>query len=252
MYWRGWELLGQDRAIEWDAGRDQTVASNATTWYGPVGLALAVVALVLVARAVARRTLPPVAAVLVAAPPVVLVGSAVAVGFHSGNGRYVMGGVALSAATWGIVRPFRAAAVAIVAVAATTVAPRLRQLRGEARRDPAPRGAGAGVDLDDAAEWAQNLQPELVPVTRTIREQAAPGETIALTRDAVVRPFIYAGWPDARQSTRVRGLASPRQPTPARRGPCSRTTSSARTAGGSSCAPPPWVVYRQVPGASCR
>ena len=46
------------------------------------------------------------------------------------------------------------------------------------------------------AEWAQNLQPELVPVTRTIREQAEPGETIAITRDAVVRPFIYAGWPE--------------------------------------------------------
>ena len=38
--------------LEWDANRDQTIASNATTWYGPVGLALAVVALVLVA---ARR-----------------------------------------------------------------------------------------------------------------------------------------------------------------------------------------------------
>ena len=49
VYWRGWELLGQDRAIQWDANRDQTVASNATTWYGPVGLTLAV------ARVGARR-----------------------------------------------------------------------------------------------------------------------------------------------------------------------------------------------------
>lgn len=250
-YWRGWEVLGQDRALEWDANRDQTVASNATTWYGPVGLALAVVALVLVARAVARRTLPPVAAVLVAAPPAVLVGSAIAVGFHSTNGRYVMGGLALSAATWGIVRPYRAAAVAIVAVTATTLLlgfvnyedkpPGIRLLEGPARESI----------WTMPAEWAQNLQPELVPVTRAVREHAEPGETIALTRDALVRPFIYAGWPEL-----VHRLEY------------ADSLAEAAAAGATWAVLPddvecengwllevrsrPWAVYRQVPGASCR
>ena len=251
VYWRGWEILGQDRAIQWDANRDQTVASNATTWYGPVGLALAVVALVLVARAVARRTLPPVAAVLAAAPPVVLVGSAIAVGFHSGNGRYVMGGMALSAATWGIVRPYRAAAVALVAVTATTVLlvfvnyedkpAGIRLLEGPARESI----------WTMPAEWAQNLQPELVPVTRVVRERAEPGETIGVTRDAVVRPFIYAGWPEL-----VHRLEY------------ADSLAEAADAGAAwavlphdvecedgwrlELRSPPWAVYRQVPGTSCR
>jgi hypothetical protein len=250
-YWRGWESLGQDRALEWDANRDQTVASNATTWYGPVGLALAVVALVLVTRAVARRTMPPVAAVLVAAPPVVLIGSAIAVGFHSGNGRYVMGGMALSAATWGIVRPFRAAAVAIVAVTATTVLlvfvnyvdkpPGIRLLEGPARESI----------WTMPAEWAQNLQPELVPVTRAVRAQARPDETIAVTRDPLVRPFVYAGWPELVYRLEY-----------------ADSLAEAAEAGATwavlpddvdcedgwrlDVRSPPWALYRQVPGAGCR
>ena len=101
------------------------------------------------------------------------------------------------------------------------------------------------------AEWAQNLQPELVPVTRTIREQAEPGETIAITRDAVVRPFIYAGWPAL-----VNRLEY------------ADSLSEAADAGAAWAVLPddvecengwrlevhsaPWVVYRQVPDASCR
>ena len=250
-YWRGWELLGQDRAIQWDPDRDQTLASNATTWYGPVGLALAVVALVLVSRAVSRRTVPPVALVLVAAPAVVLVGSAVAVGFHSGNGRYVMGGVALSAATWGIVRPFRAAAIAIVAVATTT----LLLVFVNYEEKPAGIRLLEGPSRESIwtmpAEWAQNVQPELVPVTRSIREHAGRGETIALTRDPLVRPFIYVGWPGlVYRLTYADSLAE------------------AARAGATWAVLPddvdcevgwrlelrsrPWAVYRQVPGASCR
>jgi hypothetical protein len=251
VYWRGWELVGHDHASEYDPSRDPTVASNATTWYGPVGLALAVVALVLVARAVRRRTLPPVAAVLVAAPFFVLVGSAIGVGFHTTNGRYVMGGVALSAATWGIVRPVRAAAVAIVAVVATTLVlafvnyedrpAGIRLLEGPARESI----------WTMPAEWAQNMQPELVPVTRIVRERAEPGETIALTRDSLVRPFIYAGWPDI-----VHRLVY------------ADSLAEATAAGGTwavlpddvACEDgwrlelrsPPWAVYRQVPGTTCR
>jgi hypothetical protein len=95
-----------------------------------------------------------------------------------------MGGMALSAATWGIVRPYRAAAAAIVAVTATTVLlvfvnsedkpAGIRLLEGPARESIRTM----------PAEWGQNLQPELVPVTRVIRKRAEPGETIAATRDA--------------------------------------------------------------------
>jgi len=251
MYWRGWELLGQDRVVAWDASRNQTIASNATTWYGPVGLALCVAAFVLVVRAVARRTLSPVAAVLVAAPAVVLVGSAVAVGFHLGNGRYVMGGVALAAATWGMVRPYRAAAVAIVAVAATTVLLVLVNYEDRPAGIRLLEGPARESIWTMPAEWAQNVQPELVPVTRHVRENATPGETIGLSRSALLRPFIYFGWPDIvyriafADSLAEAGRAGAAWAVLPDDVDCEdgwrREVRSA-----------PWVLYRQVPGASCR
>jgi hypothetical protein len=250
-YWRGWNLLGQDRAIEWDADRDQTIASSTNSWYGPVGLALAVVALVLVAREVRRRTLPPVAAVLVAAPPVMLVGSAVAVGFNSGNGRYVMGGVALSAATWGVVRTSRTAAVAIVAVTATTLLLSLVNYEEKPAGVRLLRTPARESIWTMPAEWAQNLQPELVPITRAIRERARPGETIALTRDPLVRPFIYAGWPrlvhhleyaDSLAEAAEVGAAWAVLPDDV----------ECEDGWQLEVRSPPWAVYRQVPGTSCR
>jgi hypothetical protein len=162
-----------------------------------------------------------------------------------------MGGVALSAATWGILRPYRAAMVATVAVAATTV------LLVLVNYEEKP----AGIRLLESparhsiwttpAEWAQNLQPELVPVTQHVRRNARPGETIALTRSALVRPFIYAGWPELTQRLVY-----------------ADSLAEAAEAGGSWAVLPddvecedgwrlevrsePWVVYRQVPETSCR
>ncbi len=108
-----------------------------------------------------------------------------------------MAGVALSAATWGVVLPIRAAAVAVVAVAATTVVlsfvnfeekpAGIRLIEAPARESiwRMPRGVGterpAGAGARDAAR----------PGARD-----AGRRPIALTRDALVRPFIYAGWPD--------------------------------------------------------
>ena len=81
--------------------------------------------------------------------------------YHDLSGRFVMGGVALSAATWGLVRPFRAASAAVVAVAATTV---LLSLVNSAEKP-------LGIELLEPTgrpstwrlprEWVQNTQPEL-------------------------------------------------------------------------------------------
>ena len=210
MHWRGWELLGQDRVARLGASVEPTRASNATSWFGPLGLALSVVALALVVRAVRRRSLTPVALVLVIAPAVLVVGTSIAIGYHIGNGRYLMAGVALSAATWGIVRPFRAASAAVVAVAATTLALSFvhyeEKPAGLRLLEPARHESVWGL----APEWAQNVQPELVPITREIRSRAVPGETIALTRDPIVRPFVYVGWPRLDYASRMR-TPSPRR-----------------------------------------
>ncbi len=251
VHWRGWELLGQDRVARFGSSVEPTRASNATSWFGPLGLALSVVALALVVRAVRRRSLTPVALVLAIAPAVLVVGTSIAIGYHIGNGRYLMAGVALSAATWGIARPFRAASAAVVAVAATTLALSFvhyeEKPAGLRLLEPARHESVWGL----APEWAQNVQPELVPITREIRSRAVPGGTIALTRDPVVRPFVYVGWP--RLDYRIA---------------YADTLAEATQAGATwavlpddvACKPgwrlqlrsAPWAVYRHLPRASCR
>ena len=159
--------------------------------------------------------------------------------------------MALAAATWGIVRPYRAAAVAIVAVTATTVLlvfvnyedkpAGIRLLEGPARESI----------WTMPPEWAQNLQPELVPVTRVVRERAEPGETIAVTRDAVVRPFIYAGWPElVHRLEYVDSLAEAADAGAA----WAVLPDDVECEDGwrLELRSPPWAVYRQVPGTSCR
>ena len=79
--------------------------------------------------------------------------------FHAFDGRYVMGGVALGAATWGVVRVSPVAATATVAVASVTAFLGLV--------DFTERPAGFGV-LEPAAHpsiwtlpraWSQSIQP---------------------------------------------------------------------------------------------
>ena len=107
-----------------------------------------------------------------------------------------MGGVALSAATWGLVRRSGRGSAAIVAVAATTV---LLSLVNWAEKP-------AGIELLEPTgresiwtlprEWVQNSQAELAAVTKHIDDHARDGSTIGVTRDAWVRPFVYVGYPD--------------------------------------------------------
>ena len=251
VHWRGWELLGEDRVAHLGAGVEATRASNATSWFGPLGLALAIVAFVLVVRAVRGRTLPPVAVVLVSAPALLVVGTSIAIGYHVGNGRYLMAGVALSAATWGIVRPFRSASAAVVAVAATTLLLSFvhyeEKPAGIRLLEPARHASIWGL----APEWAQNIQPELVPITREVRARVAPGGTIALTRDGIVRPFIYVGWPDlvyriayADSLAEASAADAAWAVLPA--------TAGCEDGWRLEVQSLPWALYRQAPGVTCR
>ena len=250
VYWHGWELVGFPEATGYAAIRDTTVASNLRSWYGPLGVALPAIVLVVATRRAARRDLPWVAVVLVASPFVMLVGSAAATGYHTFSGRYLMGGVVLSAATWGIVRTWPACAAATVAVAATTV---LLSLVNYGERP-------SGIDLLESAsqrsiwtlprEWAQNIKPELAHVTWYLDRHATPGTTIALTRDRVVYPAVYVGYPTVEH--RIAYADTLAEAT--RTGAAWAVLPLAVT-----CAPgwvaayrsPPWGVFRRAPGAVC-
>ena len=87
-------------------------------------------------------------------------------------------------------------------------------------------------------------------MTKYIDDHATAGHDDRVTRDAWFYPFVYVGYPDIDHRivyADTLGEAARRAPT----GRCSR------------CAPceagwelglrsPPWAVYRQVPGSSCR
>ena len=196
VYWNGWELVGFDEATRYGTIRDPTIASNLQSWYGPLGVSLCLAASIVVTRRAYRGNLPWVAAILSVAPIALLLGVAVATGYAPFSGRYLMGGVALSAATWGFVRSKPAVAWAVVAVAATTLVLTLA--------DFAERPAGVGL-LETARHasvwtlpraWAQNIKPELALVTSYVDAHASPGTTIAVTRDQVAYPAVYVGWPE--------------------------------------------------------
>jgi hypothetical protein len=251
VYWHGWTLVGYPEATTLDPTRGASSASSMASWYGPVGLALTLVSLVVATRCVVRRTLPPVAAVLAWSPVVVLLGSAVIVGYHAFDGRYVMGGVALGATTWGMVRFSRAATAAATAVAATSLF--LALVNFDAR----PAGFGLFNPPVHPSiwtlprPWSQSVQPEVSRIIEHLDAHSRPGETIAVTRNQSVYPFVYVGWPTI--AHRIVYADSLEEAT---RG----NASWAVVASGVACAPgwelalasEQWALYRHVSRARCR
>ena len=251
VYWHGWTFFGYAKATSYGTIRGASSASNLESWYGPVGLALTLASLVLVTRAVHRETLPWAAVVLAVAPIVALVGTAVIVGYHAFDGRYVMGGVALGATTWGVVRLSPAASAAAAAVAAATAFLALVTF--------AERPAGIRL-LEPAAHpsiwtlpraWSQSIQPEVSVVIEYLDSHARPGSTIALTRDRAVYPFAYVGWPSV--DHRIAYADTLTEAT-------AQSAAWAVLPAHAACAPgwrlalpsTTWVVYRHVPGDRCR
>jgi hypothetical protein len=251
VYWHGWELVRYDEALELGASRDPTLASEGHSWYGTVGLALTFVAIVLCVHAARGGRLPWVAVVLAAAPVAFVVGSSVGVAYDPLHGRTMMGGVALSAATWGLVRQFRAGSTAIVAVAATTL------VLSFVNSSEKPLGVELLEQTGRPSTWTlprervQNMQPELALVTKYVDDHAKDGATIALTRDAWVRPFVYVGYPDI--DHRIVYADSLGEAT-------RRSAAWAVLPISARCEPgwvlgfrsPPWAVHRYIPDATCR
>ena len=195
VYFNGWQLVGYDHVTEYGVIRDPTIASNLQSWYGPLGFVLCLAALVVVARAVRRKRLPLLALALAASPLAFVAGMSIVTEYHPLNGRFAMGGVALAAATWGVVRRSPVGAAAAVAVAATTV---VLSLVAFTERP-------AGVGLLEASRrpsvwqlprgWSQSNQPEIAQMIEHLAAAAADGTTIAVTRNPDIYPFAFVGYP---------------------------------------------------------
>ena len=251
VYWHGWTFVGYGEATALDPARGASSASSMGSWYGPVGIALTIVSLVLVTRRALRRTLPPVAAVLAWAPPVVLAGTAFIAAYHPLDGRYAMSGVTLGAATWGVVRGSSAGSAATTAVAVTSVAVALVMY--------AERPAGIGLlEAESHASiwtrpraWSQIQQPEVARLVDYLDAHATSGETIAVTRTWWVYPFAYVGWP--RIEHRLVYADSPSEAS-RRRAAWAVLPSALACERGWKLAmrSDPWAIYRQDPRARCR
>ena len=117
------QMLGQPPAFlpfENQQAWSPATASAGDSWYGPVGLLLALGVGVAAVVLVRRRRLPGIALLLAAAPVVWLLLVAATLTYHPFQGRFFAFPVALSAALWGIVLRTRPLAWATVALAATT------------------------------------------------------------------------------------------------------------------------------------
>ena len=147
---QGVELLGNHDAAGLRDVRDATLASNLQSWYGQSVVALTVVATVLAARAVARHTLPWVAVACAVAPVVFLIAAAITTGYNPFTGRFVMGSVALSAATWGIVRRVACRRHGVVVGRRRDDAAVARELCREAHGHRPAEGHTSAVDLATA------------------------------------------------------------------------------------------------------
>ena len=180
-----------------------------------------------------------------------LVGTAFIVAYHPLDGRYAMRGVALGAATWGVVRGSSAATAATTAVAVATVAVALVMY--------AERPAGVGLLEADARAsiwtrpraWSQMQQPELARMVDYLDAHAASGATIAVTRIWWVYPFAYVGWP--RIEHRIVYADSLTEASRRRAAWAVLQTGLARERGWElALRSGQWAVYRQDPRAGCR
>jgi hypothetical protein len=114
-----YDALGKPQgylAIGDDVTSSATVASDTASWFGPLGLLLVLVAIVLVRR----RRLPRIAVVAPATPLFWFAVVALTLTYHPFQGRFFIAPIGLSAALWGLTLRTRALAWGAVALAAVT------------------------------------------------------------------------------------------------------------------------------------
>ncbi len=104
--------------VDWQLN---TLAEPTFSWFGPLGLLLLGTGSVAVIVAWRRRMLPTLSLALAAAPWLLLATLALTVTWDPWRGRFLVFGVALAAATWGILLRSTAISTATAAIGATAL-----------------------------------------------------------------------------------------------------------------------------------
>jgi hypothetical protein len=159
----------------------RTSASETESWFGALGLLLAVGVGAAVVVLVRRRSLPSISLVLVAAPLIVFVLFSLSVGYDPWQGRFFVYPFALSASLWGLVLERPRVAVASVAVAATTMTLALvhyeEKPSGLALLE---RSAPSSVWNMDRAAAQSVLRLDLTETLRFVETEVPPDASIAM------------------------------------------------------------------------
>jgi 4-amino-4-deoxy-L-arabinose transferase-like glycosyltransferase len=116
-----WDAVEEPGLAALAAERGSWPPSATGSYYGPIGLVLLVAGTFLVVQGVRRGVLRPLTAVLATAPFVLVVLVAIGTEFDPYRGRFLIYGVSLAAATWGVVLGRRWLAWGVVSIACTTL-----------------------------------------------------------------------------------------------------------------------------------
>jgi hypothetical protein len=190
---RLWLELGDPATAFIGFEGDSRIPSPFNSWYGPLGLLLFLVAIPVVGGAIRRRTLGRNTIAFLLAPVWYLAVIVLALGYHLGQGRYLMPAVALSAATWGVLLDVRPLAWS---AAATGVATLLLAFvhYGEKPAGIALLGGESQQSVWEASR-ATILRAWYVPGPfRVVDDVAVSGDTIGvrLRQDDVSYPYFGA------------------------------------------------------------
>jgi hypothetical protein len=189
---RLWIELGHRELAFLGFDRHPTHPSPFQSWFGPLGFLLAVGCLVLV---LARRREFGRRVVLLALLPVIwIVLQGIVTDYNLFDGRYVMFAVALAAALWGLVLPFRPAAWAAATIAVTTL------MLVFVHYDEKPSGVAVLGGPAPVSVWDQSraevmgrtMPPGQEPIVAALDRRARTGSVVALRirREDVSYPFF--------------------------------------------------------------
>ncbi|MFN8224483.1 MAG: hypothetical protein U0R50_14685 [Gaiellales bacterium] len=117
VYRKLFDVLGRDRLELLDVSRSLGSADTWQTWYGPVAVVMTAAATVALARQPHLRW----RALLAASPLLWVALLSSRGGYYTGSGRYFMGAVAISAATWGVALRWRPLAIWTVPAVVVTL-----------------------------------------------------------------------------------------------------------------------------------
>ncbi len=164
-----------------------TTPEPTLAWYGPVATLLLATGSVMTVVAWRRREVSSVALALAAAPWVLLVTLTLTIVWDPWRGRFLLFGVALAAATWGVVLRSNAVALAVAAVGSTALLLTLVGYEGK------PSGLLSEPTIWGNPRW--EAQTRLSGSTEVLRfvEESVPDDSrigLSLIGDHHVHPYF--------------------------------------------------------------